>query len=364
MAREWGEMKLSRKSWSIGGAALVALVGVASGCGGSSSNASGPTANQACADQAHAACTKRDSCSLSGYLNHQTYGDEQTCEMRTTLTCVSALAAKGTAQSPAHVESCVAEYGSYACTNYYENNPSGACVPPAGSGTTGAPCGAAAQCASSYCAIPQQQVCGTCQPLPKPGATCQVNADCGRDLECAIPTGMTTGTCAAYVAANGACLSGSQPCEPGQACVGDDEATGQMGACQPQGTSTGAACDSSRKTASNCDGALGLACIPSAAGSGVGTCQPITLAADGSPCGPVGSKPITGFATCQAGGLCVKATATATTGTCVAPVADGAACDSDPTKGPPCLMPAKCVVPSGSSATAGTCRLPDASKCL
>jgi hypothetical protein len=194
------------------------------------------------------------------------------------------------------------------------------------------------------------------------GATCLVDADCGRGLDCAIPTGATMGTCVAYGAANAACLTGSLPCAAGLACVGDDETTGVKGTCEPQGAVLDAACDADRKAAANCYGDLGLVCIPAKKGSGVGTCQSITLAAAGSPCGDIGSDPITGYAECAAGGLCKKASATATSGTCVAPAADGAPCDSNPLNGPPCLPPAKCVA-TADGGTAGTCVVPDAPKC-
>ena len=71
----------------------------------------------------------------------------------------------------------------------------------------------------------------------------------------------------------------------------------------------------------------GLVCIPSAKGSGAGTCQTITLAMPGEPCGDVGSNPITAYAECQTG-FCQKASTTATNGTCVANIADEAACST------------------------------------
>jgi hypothetical protein len=145
--------------------------------------------------------------------------------------------------------------------------------------------------------------------------------------------------------------------------VGDDETAGTMGTCQKAGAAVGAACDGSRKTMASCDNDLGLVCIPTAKGSAVGTCQKITLVADGATCGAIGSMPITGFAECQAGGACIKGADGGTTGICMAPAADGAACDSDPTKGPPCLSPAKCL-PTADGGTAGTCTVPDATKCM
>jgi hypothetical protein len=199
-----------------------------------------------------------------------------------------------------------------------------------------------------------------CQTLPVVGATCTTAVECGRDLACAVPANATTGTCAARVASGGACLTNVNPCASGLSCVGDVVATSTPGMCKPAAATVGAACDGSRKTMASCDPELGLACIPTAAGSAVGTCQNAVLVAGGATCGTIGT-PVTMVAECQAGGLCKKALATDKTGTCVAAAADGAACDSDPSKGPPCLAPAKCV-PSGAG-TAGVCTLPNAAMC-
>jgi hypothetical protein len=48
-----------------------------------------------------------------------------------------------------------------------------------------------------------------------------------------------------------------------------------------------------------------------------------------------------------------------TSGSCVAAVAEGTACDL--TIGPPCLAPAKCI--SGDGGAAGTCALPSGTTC-
>jgi hypothetical protein len=77
----------------------------------------------------------------------------------------------------------------------------------------------------------------------------------------------------------------------------------------------------------------------------------------------MGAMPITGFAACVGGAVCIKAAANDTTGKCMAAAADGAACDTDVTKGPPCNAGSKCV-PGAPMATAGTCTPIDASKCL
>jgi hypothetical protein len=324
----------------------------------------GVSGMQACTDSANASCKQRNTCSLDSFLTDLDYGTEADCVSRTQQTCANALGAKGTGTTPATIEACVAAYPTYECTNWLENDPPAACVPPKGTLTTGAPCGASAQCESTFCAVGAYAVCGTCQPLPAAGAACQVNADCGRGLSCTKAAGstmITMGVCTAFVASGGACLTGTSTCAPGLACVGDDPTTKAMGMCETQAATVGAACDGSRKTAANCNGDLGLVCIPSAKGSSVGTCQTITLAMPGQPCGDVGSNPITAYAECQTG-FCQKAASTDTNGTCVANIADEAACSTDPTT-PPCNAPAKCV-PASTGSMTGTCKLPNASTCM
>lgn len=363
---------------------LVALIIAPAACGGGGSEGtggthsgstggaggSGPTAEEACADSAKAACSERDKCSMNGFLNDVTWGSEAICEMRSAMACPASLTAKGTAQTPAHLEECVAAYASYTCTDFLDNNPPAACAPPAGSLANGSPCGASGQCSSTFCALGPYAVCGTCQPLPAAGAPCQSQAECGRDLACVKPQGstpQTQGKCAAWVPMGGACLAGQSTCAAGLVCVGEVVATSTMGTCQPAASAVGAACDATRKTMASCDADLGLVCIPtSAMTKGVGTCQAIKLTKPGEACGPIGAMPITGYASCEAGGMCKKAAPADLSGTCVAPAADGMPCDSDVTKGPPCLAPAKCVPAKGAPAgtTAGTCTVPDASQCM
>ena len=342
---------------SGGGGSSSASTGTGPGTGGG-----GTSAAKACADSAKASCTKRDTCA-NGYFNKRTYGDEATCETRFAAACVTNLGSKGDAQSPDKIEACVAAFPTYTCTDLFDGNPPAACVPPAGTGAMGAACGVSAQCASTFCAVAQDAVCGTCQPLPAVGAACQAQAECGRDLACAKSVAAPSGKCAAWVASGGACLTSVSPCQAGLSCVGDDVAAMTMGTCKAAGATVGAPCDRSRKTIASCDANLGLVCIPAVAGSGVGTCQAIQLVGAGKPCGDIGSMPPTGFAACQAGGLCVKAAPTDPTGTCKAPAADGAACDTDASKGPPCLTGSRCV-PTAPPGTAGTCKLPDAHKCM
>jgi hypothetical protein len=346
--------------------ALAALLLASAACGGGGSSGGGAggssaSSTKACNDNAAALCMLRDGCG-PGYDIARTYGSQTVCEQRTAQNCINSLDAKGTGNSAEHVEGCASAYPSESCTDFFDNNPVAACVPPAGTLAMGAPCGAPGQCTSTYCAVSSTSVCGTCQPLPVAGAACQVQADCGRDLACAVPSGTGSGVCAAWVDTGGACLTGVAPCKNGLACVGDDVTSSTMGTCQAQPAMDGAACQTTRKTIPNCGN--GFACIVPAGGTnGMGTCKPITLVSAGAMCGGLGSPTVTSVAQCKAGGLCQKAAPNDPTGTCIAAAADGAACDSDPSLGPPCLAPAKCVPPVGSPGTAGTCVVPNAATC-
>ncbi len=341
------------------GAVLVATCG----CGSSSTPGNGGADSaSACADVARAQCQKRDSCSSNSFSNNRIYGSEAECEVRVAPPCVGALGAQGSGQSPINLEDCVAQYPTYSCTDFRDNNPSGACAPPPGTLEAGAACGANGQCISTFCHLHQNETCGACTALPTVGAACTYTGDCGRNLDCAIPAGATTGKCAALVSNGGSCLTGANLCQAGLACVGDNETSATTGTCQPQANTVGAACDRSRKTAPNCDQELGLTCVPTAAASSVGTCKAMTLVGMGSTCGVLGSAPITGEALCNAGGLCVKADSSDATGICLATAADGAPCNSDATIGPVCLPPARCVPPTASS-TAGICVVPNAMNC-
>ena len=89
-------------------------------------------------------------------------------------------------------------------------------------------------------------------------------------------------------------------------------------------------------------------------------CAAISYVAAGQPCGRIG----TGFTACTGGAECFAGTPGAdggVTSTCVAPVADGAACDT--VNGPPCTRPARCVGTSIDGGTKGTCAVADATQC-
>jgi len=191
-------MRRSTISWCV---FLVPIFCFGCSSGGAFASAnSGVTPANACSGLAHAQCEKRQSCSLNGFSNDYTYGSEADCETRVTPTCISNLSAQGTGQSTTNIEACVALYAKYTCPDYPDNNPSGACIPPAGSRSNGATCGAHAQCTSTFCHIAQNQTCGVCADLPQAGATCEYIGDCSRNMVCAIPAAASSGACANLVA--------------------------------------------------------------------------------------------------------------------------------------------------------------------
>lgn len=334
-----------KASWILGSALVVAVVGGVAACSGSTTGTSlstgsggmGPTAQAACADVAKARCALDDACT-NDLGTKVVWGDLATCEARGTASCVTALGAPDTSQTPATIEACAAATPMESCSDFLGNNPVSACVPKPGGLVDGKGCAYNAQCSSTFCRYEKGAACGVCVALPKAGDACEVNADCGRGLVC----DKTSSTCVAPAAKDAACGEGV-PCGAGLTCVGATMMA--MGKCQASGAMAGAACDPKHQTGSGCDASLGLFCSPTSK-----QCEAMTLATAGQPCGVVNK---TSFAICTGGALCVLASAS---GTCVAPAAEGAACDS--AKGPPCENPARCVT-TADGGTAGTCKLPD-----
>ncbi len=304
-----------------------------SGTGGS-----GPSETKACNDIAMARCNRLQECS-GGALITSRYGDMATCVSRIELSCKNGIDAVDTNASPAGSEACAAAIPNESCTDYVDNNPAAACQPVAGTRAAGAVCGYSAQCASAFCDVPKTSACGTCAAKPADGAACTGNADCGFNQVCT-----KTSTCLTYVPEDGSC-SGDGQCEFGLTCVGAVTTTTPPtnGTCQAQHTMMGEACDPSRKTGTDCNRSMGLYCNSTSK-----TCQAITFATDGQPCGTVNGAAVV----CQGGGLCVITTPPM--GTCSAAAADGAACSD--TAGPPCLSPSRCVN--------GTCVQTDGAACM
>jgi hypothetical protein len=351
--------------------ALSVLASLSVDCG---SNNSGISIAQACADVALARCNLGSQCSEppgtpgTGFNILESYGDQQTCLTRQTLACSNGLMAPATGNSPAKVEKCVAEFNTYTCQDFYDNDPPADCTA-TGSRANGSGCTFNGQCTSGYCQGTKSSICGTCADAPAAGAdcsssTCAPGQRCiAASLQCQIPLPLGDTTCDA-----------SHPCDQGLVCVGNDTATMTTGTCETAGTQIGQACGG---TMPGCDPTLGLYC---GGPTGSKTCLLVaygTASADAGTDGSAGSADAGGGSGagvpcglladgtrhgCVAGSCYTAAGAPATgsdLGACKPFAPDNMPCDS--AQGPDCLPPARCVVVG--IGTAGTCLVPTASMC-
>ena len=318
---------------------IVLVISLAIGCGSSDPTPdAGLTADQACAAVSTARCSKLMACSAADLVVR--WGDVATCEAREALACHAGLAAPATAAAPATTQGCADAISAQACGDFLGKDPPAACLPLAGPAAAGAACSFSSQCATQFCAVASTALCGTCQAVPQVGASC-ATIGCGPTLTCVA----STMTCQQPVAASGAC-SRSLPCGSGLNCVGATMTA--SGTCQASVTTAGTTCDPQRKTGPDCSAAAGLTCDRTTKQC---VTQPIVPS---GMCGLVNNVEVR----CAAGATC-NTPALGTTGTCVAPAADGAACDS--ASGPDCEFPSRCV-PTGGG-TAGTCALVGSATC-
>ena len=300
------------------------------------------TIAEACSMLGQTECAKRQSCSNGANIK-RVFGDMNTCVARETLLCTDALHAPGTGNSPALIQTCIADYAGLACNDYFDGKFPASCTP-AGSVATGQPCGFNGQCQPAYCGSLAHAICGSCAPTPVPGDSCASSA-CDHGQTCVD----STMTCEANGILNSPCGGGVQ-CGSGLQCstpstTVDDAGTG--GTCQHAISQVGAACGGSMP---GCDGSLGLYCGGT---NGSKMCLATLFATDGQPCGALSS---TTFTQCLAGS-CFSSTGTVSgagaTGTCKADVTEGAACDY--VLGPFCQTPSRCVPTGGGSS--GLCML-------
>src|SRR4029077_17816545 len=138
---------------------------------------------------------------------------------RESLVCINDFHVTDTHGSLDHVEQCAQSYPTESCRDYFDQNPTARCVQLPGPGAIGSRCATAVQCASVFCAVGANQICGTCQPQPVIGDACVESNDCGKDLTCAIPSGSSSGTCVQFVQDGMPCLTGTAPCVSGDSCV-------------------------------------------------------------------------------------------------------------------------------------------------
>ena len=295
-------------------------------CSSSTSGGGSATPDQAATDAATALCTKYVEC--EPFSIQLVYGDIPTCASRIKPQIMDLLAATGTSDTPSQIESCGQAIASASCDSVLGNkNLPDACKAKPGTLANGTACGDDSQCVNAHCNIPPEQSCGSCTTAKVAvGGTCAANGDCDGGSVC-------VGTVCVQPGAAGATCDGTHPCTPTLVC--------KAGTC---GTpdEAGAACV---RLGDTCDNRKGATCNGAS-----GTCQTVTIAQAGQPCGLINGA----VTVCAGSGDCPGfAPPAKVMGTCQAPAADGASCDA--INGPSCAAPSKCV--------SGTCKSTDVSTC-
>jgi hypothetical protein len=308
-------------------AGLVSTIGIALvACSGDDASAS-ISAEAACDDAVKAYCKKIDEC--APFFVKIGFGDAATCEKRFALNCVQNFSAPGTSATPSRLSQCATDVKTTTCEEVLGRKLPLSCRTEAGSLKDGTPCGDDAQCTGKLCRqANDSNVCGACSSIGAGGAACERDEDCDNELGCADKK------CVAFGKAGSPC-SATQPCIRTLSC--------NKGTCA-QPLAAGAACDGPADQSTNpCEALKGFFCHPQTK-----VCTAAGMAAAGAACGFIDKN----IVLCTGGGHC-KTTPPAVSGTCLAPAADGAACDA--TNGPKCVAPAQCL--------GGICKVSDPATC-
>jgi hypothetical protein len=266
---------------------------------GADGSAPGPSAAEACAVFASAACSRLQACSPFGVS--ALYGDTTRCQERIGLGCLPLFDAAGTSATPAKTSACAQSLQAIPCATLARGDFGPACATQPGTLVSGAACGDDAQCASTFCARASDAICGICAETTRAGDPC-VRGACSAGTTC--PAGQSS--CIAPVAG-----------QIGDACTVVEQ------------------CDVAN--AVGCD-TIDRRCIR------------LTLAPSNGPCGANSLIGPSSFALCPASGTC----SALLNGTCSGSAADGASCSTSGS-GPSCMPPARCVT--------GTCTAPSPASC-
>ena len=287
------------------------------------------TPDQGCAAFADAMCSKLDSCFRLELATR--YGDVATCVAREKLSCLAALAAPGTTNTPAKVRSCGCALGLISCTDMYTRTVPASCRADPSVLSDGAPCGQDAQCRSTYCKkAASDDTCGVCASRSGPDGPCQRDDDCDYNMACGV-----TNQCGSWARAGEVC--GVHRCTPPLVCTGT---------CSPPAR-LNERCEFTPYD--TCDGTRGEFCLQNNSSQ---VCVAFGLADVGGHCGQSGNPcGLTGIVECTGSAICSSIGAPFG-GTCLAPSPDGAACGG-PNMG--CVAPAIC--------SNGFCALPDYASC-
>jgi hypothetical protein len=325
-------------------ASFTLVVALAACSSGHKGGQDGPTAEEACADQANAFCERLGTC--APYSMKQAYGDAATCIAREKQSCLPGFNSVGTSRSPAKTQACADGVSTMSCDTYlyaYSNHVPDACMTKPGALPDGAACGGSSQCSSTRCSFTSTS-CGVCADRAPVGAACTVNSGCEFGLLCVLTDPALDVRVCVKPAEEGEPCNTSIPCRGKNVgelrCIGATATT--MGVCRkPVGL--GAACDPIDNL---CDWWwVGVNCDPT-----TNTCQPIQLVGAGQPCGTINNADVE----CAAGGVCDITDTTNNVGTCKPPLADGSPCDPNSTVDL-CLWPSSC--------TDGVCKMGDPAAC-
>lgn len=281
----------------------------------------------ACATYAGAYCSQIQACDALGFGLR--YGTAQKCIERTALFCPDEVSAPGSTLTPAMIADCANVLSGQGCFDVYTMI--AALCAWHGSLMSGSACEYGSQCQSGYCHLVAGTLCGHCEAVPGVAESCDPSHPiCQNGLLCAdtgcspppVDGGVCQGTrqwvCSVPVPDGGACTTSAECMPADLACHG--------GSCVPA-THAGDPCDYT------CATSRALDCLPSAGGT-ASLCTPAIFVAAGQACDVLHGV------LCAGGDRCLDATgAQAVAGTCTAPAADGAKCDSAGA----CLPPALCI---------------------
>lgn len=303
--------------------AVSVLSAVVVACSGTEGDAS-IRPETACDDAATAICDKLEEC--APFLSATLFTDRAACAARFTINCASSFTANGTSATPDRAAQCARDVRSATCADALGRALPETCRTLPGALDDGTPCGHDAQCKNRLCRLAQGSPCGACSSLGVAGGACERQDDCEHGLTCVDQR------CIAYAKLGNAC-SAKQPCLPTLGC--------NAGVCA-EPLAAGVAC-TFKLNENPCDAVKGFYCHPRD-----GVCVAIGTAPPGGQC----ELSVDKVTACTGGAEC-KLAAGASTGPCVAPAADGAACsDGD---GPKCVGPARC--------TNGVCTITDPASC-
>jgi hypothetical protein len=307
------------------------------GCSPPKDTGDAATSSSACQDRAYANCNLVQACSPTALVIR--YGTLANCQSLLNQSCVAALTAPSTGDTPAIAEACANTYTSdimaiqsavtksTLCGNFlYDIDLPTECQAQPGSLSLGAACSANAQCQSAWCSFPVGAACGTCAPMPSAGSPCASNwpGSCPEGFYCA-----SNNTCVNYAPVGTSCAVA--PCQFSSVCVG--------GMCVMSADTLNGPC---LFATGGCNFYDGLVCNAESA-----TCVTAGLAQPRQACGIVDNQSVS----CVMGD-CVR-------GICVAWASLGGACDLN---GVQCAADTRCIVTSDGSTT-GTCMVSGSSVC-